>query len=918
MDILVTALAIQSIFNLAVLHASKRLFMILSCQNRSHFDKNKTAVARMLKPYAEFVLERLHDQYLRGLDCDVILTAADHLGQNDSRAPNDGSSKTLNWTSLPCHKIVLRTVSTFFDRIFLKKFTYEKMKVDDEKVEGMLVNIENDDRVLLQLTLHEISSHSLQALVNFAYTGNVAIETNILKRAIEDFKIMNVSAIVDKLETCLDEDVSFANCIPSLILSYALDRKEKHRIAMIFILEEFFRGFKSERCEMSWKNYLETDLPLSDISVKIKKILQNEVNDKEIEISEDTHLLDILINLIDTKCISLAEETKLWTFLVTKRREKCSIHLQNIQLYCYTDDKDLCVQCLIDGHARHLIKPVDTAKYEKLAPYWEKIETELEGVKESSRDRIIELDYLTEKILREKTRDLAILDSCAEVKPKMDSLSNIFQSGKLKSNDKDLLALEQFVAVLEKETSRSKDDYMEAKQISEDLLILMDKRCSSCASIADATLDEEIIEDFEEIDFDLPLSIHNCISILKRSKKDENLQLYEKTFRFVVANFIDVVNELGNNFNRRVNHVILENLLKADTLKVSSEDEVVSIVKEWLQFDFRQRRRYISQLFKHVRLGCVSESVLKAIEADPHHIIMKNEESKKLLEDAIVGNCCHRPRGFHKILVFGGNKSVLCYDSEENAWEEWPGHNNGIYFGAAIVGENVFIIGGRDQSYQPQSKVSVFNIRTKVWKDGPSLRNARYIHATCANSKNTVYALGGCLGSQRSNSVEMLKCDETGEPIGTWQTVPPMRTARSCFESASIDDKIYAISGYPNLATMEMFDPKVNSWKSCRSKSQGCHNHAVSTYNGEIYVFSVDRFCEKYNPAIDARTTIAVFNYVNGNVYLRGSAVLNDIIYIVGGRNCTETDIYDVETNTWSKGPPMPKQIGYTKCISLK
>ena len=871
----------------------------------------------MLKPHAEAVLERLHDQYLRGLDCDLILTAADHLGQTDSGALNDGSSKKLNWTSLSCHKIVLRAVSTFFDPIFLKKFTYEKMKVD-EKVEGMLVSSEDNDRGLLQITLYEISSHSLQALVNFAYTGSVAIETNFLKRAIEDFKRMNVYAIIGKLEARL-EDLSISNCIPNLIISYTLDRKEKHRKALMFILEEFFRGFKSSmNYEGPWRNSLETDLPLSEISAEVKKTLQNEIDGETLEISEDIRLLNVFISLIDTKCISFDEETKLLTFLVTKRREKCSIHLQNIQLYCYTDDKELCVECLVNGHDRHSIKPVNTAKYKRLAPYWEKIDLELEDVKECSRDRIIELDYLAEKIMKEKSRDFAILESCAEIKPKMDNLSNIFQSGKLESNDKDLLALEQFVAVLEKETSRSKDDYMEAKQISEDLLILMEKRCSNCASIADATLDVETLEDLEEIDLDLPLSIHNCISILKRSKKDENLQLHYKAFNFIVKNFVDVVNELGNNFHRGVNHATLENLLRADTLKVSSEDEVVSIVKEWLQFDFRQRKRYTSQLFKHVRLGCVSESVLKGIEADPHHIIIKNEESKKFLKDAIAGNCCHRPRGFHKLLVFGGNGSVLCYNSEKNAWKEWPGHNNDNHFGAAIVGENVFIIGGRDQSNQPQSKMSVYNIKTKVWKYGPSLRNARYIHATCVNSENTIYALGGYVGSNLSNSVEMLKCDENGEPIGTWQTVQPMRTARSHFGSASIDDKVYAIGGYANLATMEVFDPKSNSWKDCRAKSHGWYSHAVSPYNGEIYVFSFDGFCEKYNPETDTWTDIAALNYANGNVFGRGSAVLNDKIYLIGGGNRAETDIYDIERNTWSKGPPMPKQIGGTKCVSLK
>ena len=265
----------------------------------------------------------------------------------------------------------------------------------------------------------------------------------------------------------------------------------------------------------------------------------------------------------------------------------------------------------------------------------------------------------------------------------------------------------------------------------------------------------------------------------------------------------------------------------------------------------------------------------------------------------------------------------------KNAWEEWSGHSNGDYFGATIIGENVLIIGGRDQSCKPQSKVSVFNIRTKVWKEGPSLENARYAHSTCVTSENFTYALGGVISritpgrpfvESYTNSVEMLKCDETGQPIGTWQTIPPMRAERGHFESASVDNKVYAIGGKGDTTTMEVFDPKVDSWKDCRSKSQvqGCHSHAVATSNREIYVFSVDGFCEKYNPATDTWTTIAALNDATGNAYLRGSAVMNDKIYLVGGENCAETDLHDVEKNMWSKGPPMPKIIDCTKCVLFK
>ena len=71
-----------------------------------------------------------------------------------------------------------------------------------------------------------------------------------------------------------------------------------------------------------------------------------------------------------------------------------------------------CVQCLIDGHVRHFIKPVDTTKYEKLVPYWGKIDLEFEGVKENTRHRNVQLEYLTAKFLREKSWDLTIREFC--------------------------------------------------------------------------------------------------------------------------------------------------------------------------------------------------------------------------------------------------------------------------------------------------------------------------------------------------------------------------------------------------------------------------------------------------------------------------------------------------------------------------
>ena len=57
------------------------------------------------------------------------------------------------------------------------------------------------------------------------------------------------------------------------------------------------------------------------------------------------------------------------------------------------------------------------------------------------------------------------------------------------------------------------------------------------------------------------------------------------------------------------------------------------------------------------------------------------------------------------------------------------------------------------------------------------------------------------------------------------------------FEAACVDDKIYAIGGgYPNSASVEVFDPRENIWRDCAPMIEGKYCHAVATYNGEIYV----------------------------------------------------------------------------------
>ena len=871
----------------------------------------------MPQSHSDTILERLHDQYLRGLDCDVIITAVDHLETNVSECTNASSNQDIVWKSLSCHKNVLRAASSFFDRIFSNKFTYEKLEVD-EGVEGMLVRTENDDGTVIQIVLHKISSHSVQSLVNFAYTGFVAIDTNILRRAIEDFKLMNLLAVIDNLESRLKNPLSVRNCIRNFIISYVLENQVKYREALSFILEKFFCGLNPTGFQKDelWKRYHDTVLSVSELNVGIITEMRKKATELEtFGLAEDRCLAIILLELLEKICIGEAEETKLMNFLITRKREKCNRHLNNILLHCYTDNQDVCVECLVDGHVKHHLEPIETATYNRFAPYWDKLEEELETVKLSAKDRIIELEGLSETIFLEKSRDLKILEGCAELKPKLERLSTLFQSKKLDASDEHVLALENFVGALKSESTRSENDYKVVKALSVKMINLMQGRCTSCASIADAVLEIKTIEKFDELNLHQPLlSAENCISLLKLSEKDGNQVTYDEAFKYLLTNFIDVVKQRKDNFHRRINQSEFESLLYSDQLKVETEDELIPIVVDWLQFDYRQRKKFTAQLFKQVRFGLVSEKLRQEIEADPMHVIMMNPESKQWLQNAINGACNNNRRNcmFPFVIAFGDNGVNMLFSSFKNTWECWQTQDTGCCFGAVIVGKNIFIIGGVDHHNKKLSKVSLYNVNTKTWKDGPSLREARCLFGTCVSSTNRIYVLGGRNGNNQLSSVEMLSCDENGEPMGEWQAFPSMSTVRSDLEAVVVESRIYAIGGYKSIATMEVFDHQVNRWMPCKSMSQGKHEFSSVTYKGEIYVFGQQGVCEKYNPTTDTWKTISA---LNKPIRYRGSAVVDDKVYLIGGMGNAEMEIYDIGTNTWSKGPPMPKSIGNAKCV---
>ena len=93
--------------------------------------------------------------------------------------------------------------------------------------------------------------------------------------------------------------------------------------------------------------------------------------------------------------------------------------------------------------------------------------------------------------------------------------------------------------------------------------------------------------------------------------------------------------------------------------------------------------------------------------------------------------------------------------------------------------------------------------------------------------------------------------DATGEK---WQIISELPTQRTGFSTAVVDRKIYLIGGTPfqnrrgpyGLSTVEVYDPKTNSWEQVADMPTPRASAETAVVNGTIYV------CGGYN-GIDNR-----------------------------------------------------------------
>ncbi|OMJ73023.1 hypothetical protein SteCoe_28379 [Stentor coeruleus] len=180
-------------------------------------------------------------------------------------------------------------------------------------------------------------------------------------------------------------------------------------------------------------------------------------------------------------------------------------------------------------------------------------------------------------------------------------------------------------------------------------------------------------------------------------------------------------------------------------------------------------------------------------------------------------------------------------------------------FAAMSISNDIYVAGGSDGV--PIKNFELFN--GEEWSSLAGLKNRRDELAGTVGPDLNIYAIGGYGGPD-------MNCMNHGEryclETGSWKDIPPMSTPRRALSAVTLPDGIYALGGYDGskyLRTLEKYDIRMGKWVNlAQMKTPRCTLSAVASPDCQ-FIYAVGGFngnalnvVERYSVVEDKWTEI--------------------------------------------------------------
>lgn len=251
------------------------------------------------------------------------------------------------------------------------------------------------------------------------------------------------------------------------------------------------------------------------------------------------------------------------------------------------------------------------------------------------------------------------------------------------------------------------------------------------------------------------------------------------------------------------------------------------------------------------------------------------------------------------------------------------------YFGVAVVNDKIYAIGGSTQQGSAPNDLSrgfvgtneEYNPETDEWTYKRAMPTPRH-YFVIAVSQNKIYCMGGYL-----NNGTVTRVNEVYDPVtDTWENKTPMPTARIGLKASVANSRIYLMGGYVPahyttqnfsssfLTLNEVYDPITDSWTTKEPLPTATSDYASAVVDNKIYIISSD-LNQIYEPATDkwSQGTPSPSRISYGEAGATTGVNAQKRIYVLGqdfsfSEPPYVNRVYNPATDTWMVGATLPTE----------
>ncbi|CAH3183560.1 unnamed protein product [Porites evermanni] len=384
----------------------------------------------------------------------------------------------------------------------------------------------------------------------------------------------------------------------------------------------------------------------------------------------------------------------------------------------------------------------------------------------------------------------------------------------------------------------------------------------------------------------------NCLGIRSFADTYSCVDLVEAADVFAVKNFSEVAR--SEEFLTLSPEDVVE-MISREELNVRTEEEVFEAISAWVCREVDERKDFLPELLKNVRLPLISPQYL-CDKVSSNELIKNNLACRDLVDEA---------------------KDYLLMPERRSKLQSVRTKPRRCSEAAGLI----YAIGGLTSSGEALSTVEAYDTLTGQWLPGVAMSTLR-TRVGVAVLDNKLYALGGFDGHKRLSTVE---CYDP--QLKSWKAITPMNTRRSALGAVVLNGRVYVVGGYDghiSLSTVECYSPESNMWSFVTPMGTLRSAAGVTELNGKIYAIgghnglSIFNTVEVYDPKTDSWSSSPPMGVRRCRV---GVATLNGRIYVCGGYDgstfLNTVECFDPETGQWTFTTPMNTRRSRVAVVTL-